>query len=631
MRSTQPYNELIGGIASSLIDALKSTGNGDFNIEDVMKSIDNSKMFGDISSNIALRVAKQKSIDAGKLASDIVSAIKKPKYVEGVSQNNGFLNFSIDRDSYSKSVISSVLQQEPAFSSDVGNGKKVIIEYPSINPAHPMHMGQVRNVLLGDAIANLYANAGYKVEREDYIDDLGLQVAEVMWGLSHLDRIGITFDENKKFDRMIGEVYVAVNKILDDKEVKAEVSSFLVNMEQDGTYESKTAREMAEGFVRAEYETLANMGIYHDVLVWESDIVRKKLLDHALEMMKEKGIATTPKEGDYANCLVIEHSKLEGLSEEFKGLKEGVKVLVRSNGAPNYVAKDIAFHMWKLGLLPNSFAYHKFMEQGESKIPLYSTGSEGTSMDFGGADIAINTIDARQSYEQSIVRLAITMLGGKDYSNSIKHIAYGVVELEGASLSGRKGTWVGYTCDDLIREAEEKAAKLITDRFNLSEDEKAEVANSVAMSAIKYEFLKLSNEKNLVFSWQRALNFEGNSGPYCEYMHARAERILESAGSEVRKGIQKEFNVSQQEFDLIKRISYAGDILEKSVRECKPNIVIEYLTLLSTEFGKFYEAMPILKADNSEQKEARIAITAAFAKLSGELLSAIGAKPVKRM
>ncbi|EQD53539.1 arginyl-tRNA synthetase, partial [mine drainage metagenome] len=133
-----------------------------------------------------------------------------------------------------------------------------------------MHMGQVRNVLLGDAIANLYRNAGYNVEREDYIDDLGLQVAEVMWGLSHLDKIGVTFEDKKKFDSMIGKVYVAVNRILDDKEVKEEIANMLVNMEQGGTYESKTAREMAEEFVKAEYETLAKMGIYHDVLVWES-------------------------------------------------------------------------------------------------------------------------------------------------------------------------------------------------------------------------------------------------------------------------------------------------------------------------------------------------------------------------
>lgn len=631
MHVQQPYKELIDGIVASLLEALKSTGNDGFNENDVRKSIDNSKMFGDISSNIALRIAKIKSVDAGELATGIASAIKKPKYIADVLQKNGFVNFSINRDLYSKAVVEFAVNSDAIFSSKSGNGKKAIIEYPSINPAHPMHMGQVRNVLLGDAIANLYRNAGYNVEREDYIDDLGLQVAEVMWGLSHLDKIGVTFEDKKKFDSMIGKVYVAVNRILDDKEVKEEIANMLVNMEQGGTYESKTAREMAEEFVKAEYETLAKMGIYHDVLVWESDIVRKKLLDHALDMMKEKSIATTPKEGDYANCLIIEHSKLEALSEDFKGLKEGVKVLVRSNGAPNYVAKDIAFHMWKLGLLPNSFSYHKFMEQGDDKKELYSTGNEGASMDFGGADIAINTIDARQSYEQSIVRLVITMLGGKDYSDSIKHVAYGVVELEGVSLSGRKGTWIGYTCDDLIREAEEKAAKLITDRFNLSEGEKAEVANSIAMSAIKYEFLKLSNEKNLVFSWERALNFEGNSGPYCEYMHARAERILESSGSENRKEVHDGYNVSQQEFDLIKRISYAGDILEKSIRECKPNIVIEYLTLLSVEFGKFYEAVPILKAENEEQRSARLAITTAFEKLSGELLRSVGIKPVKRM
>jgi arginyl-tRNA synthetase len=630
MHEYGPYGELIEGIRSSMKDALDRAGYGEFD-EEIAKSIDTSKMFGDISSSVVLRIAKAKSLNAGELAKNIVELISKPKYVAEVSQKNGFVNFTIERNTYSRDVVDFAISEEKIFSSKAWGGKKAIIEYPSINPAHPMHMGQVRNVLLGDGIANLHERAGYKVEREDYIDDLGLQVAEVIWGLSHMEKIGITFDSNKKFDSMIGEVYVAVNKLLEDKNIKDEISQILVNMEQDGTYESKTAREMAESFVKAEYETLAKMGIYHDVLVWESDIVRKKLLDEALDKMQGKGIITEPSEGEYANCIVIEHSKLGDLASDFGGLKEGVKVLVRSNGAPNYVAKDIAFHMWKLGLLPNSFSYHMFMEQGSQKKPLYSTGAEGSQMDFGAADVAINTIDARQSYEQAVVRLAIALLGGSDYSEKIKHIAYGVVELEGISLSGRKGTWVGYTCDDLIREAEEKASRLITDRFELSDAEKAEVASQIAMSAIKYEFLKLSNEKNLVFSWSRALNFEGNSGPYCEYTHARAERILESPGAETNKEMGENYAVSQQEFDLIKRISYARTVLEKAVRECKPNIVIEYMTLLASEFSKFYETTPILKAQEEGDKSARLAITQAFEKLMTELLLSLGMTPVKRM
>ena len=506
MHEHGPYGELIEGIRSSIKAALDSEGYGEFD-EEIARSIDISKMFGDISSSIILRIAKAKSLNAGELAGKIVALIAKPKYVAEISQKNGFVNFAIERSAYSRDVVDFAISEDRIFASNAWKGKKAIIEYPSINPAHPMHMGQVRNVLLGDGIANLYERAGYKVEREDYIDDLGLQVAEVIWGLSHMEKIGVTFDSNKKFDRMIGEVYVAVNKLLEDKSIKDEISQILVSMEQDGTYESKTAREMAESFVKAEYETLAKMGIYHDVLVWESDIVRKKLLDEALDKMQGKGIITKPADGEYANCIVIEHSKLGNLASDFGGLKEGVKVLVRSNGAPNYVAKDIAFHMWKLGLLPNSFVYHMFMEQGALKKLLYSTGADGSQMDFGAGDVAINTIDARQSYEQAVVRLVIALLGGSDYSEKIKHIAYGVVELEGISLSGRKGTWVGYTCDDLVREAEEKASRLITDRFELSNDEKADVASQIAMSAIKYEFLKLSNEKNLVFSWSRALNF----------------------------------------------------------------------------------------------------------------------------
>ncbi len=632
MDEKAPYNALMESIASSLHKAIDGLYNGEFEFSDIEKSVELSRSFGDISSTIALRIAKAKGLDTHAIASGIMESMKKPDYISEITEKNGFINFTIDRDSYSRSAIAYALSSDHIFASDKGTGKKAIIEYPSINPAHPMHMGQVRNVLLGDSIARLYACAGYKVEREDYIDDLGLQVAEVIWGLAHMDKLGIVFDSNRKFDTMIGEIYVAVNKALDNKEIKDEINNVLVSMDQDGTYEAKAAREMAESFVKAEYDTLLEMGIYHDVLVWESDIVRKRLLEKALAKMDEKGIIAKPKDGDYANCIIIEHSKLGELPKEFEGLKEGVKVLVRSNGAPNYVSKDIAFHMWKLGLLEDSFSYGIFMEQGQSGRPLYSTGKEGSKAGFGAADIAINTIDARQSYEQSLVRLVIAMIGGKDYSESIKHVAYGVVDLEGISLSGRKGTWVGYTCDDLIREAKEKASALITDRFNLSEGEKADVIKAVALSAIKYEFLKLSNEKKLVFSWERALNFEGDSGPYCEYMHARAERILESAGNgNKRYDIKNGYSFSSQEFELVKRISYANIILEKAVRECKPNIVVEYLMDLSTSFGKFYEAVPILKAESDDIRESRLAITQAFARLSSELLDALGITAVKRM
>ncbi len=626
-----PYYNIKKTIVEAVSAAVSKLGYEGFAAQDISDSVDLSRNFGDISTSIALRIAKSKSLDANAVSESIAKSAILPSGVKSVYAKNGFVNFEIERNSYSKVVIESVASDKSYFSTNLGAGEKAIIEYPSINPAHPMHMGQVRNVLLGDSIANIFSLSGFNAEREDYIDDLGLQVAEVIWGLTHLEKLGITFDKDKKFDHMIGEVYVEVNKKMKEFGIEAEIKEILVRMEQDGTYEAGMAREMAESFVRAEYETITGMGIYHDVLVWESDIVRGRLLEKSLELMAQKSITSNPKEGEYAGCVVIEHSKLSNMQSGIN-LGEGSKVLVRSNGAPDYVAKDIAFHMWKLGILENSFKYSAFMEQGEDKRVLYSTASEGVEKDFGGAKIAINTIDVRQSYEQNVVRLAIQLIGGNKFADSIKHIAYGVVELESGSLSGRQGTWMGYTCDDLVREATEKALKLITERFSMDESEKKSIAKDIALSAIKYEFLKLSNEKKLVFSWDRALNFEGNSGPYCEYTYARSERILENAGisGSERWGIPENYEVSDEEFQLIKQMSYAKEILEKAARESKPNIIIEYMSSLATSFSKFYEKIPILKAEGT-QRQARLSITYAFNSLMAQLMMSLGIKPIKKM
>ena len=628
----QPYKKLHKSIYGALLNAIRASGY-DVDESALRDSIEPSRNFGDVSTSIAQRIASAKGASAKEVAERIIAALKKPDAVESAEAANGFINFSLDRSKYCSSSIAQLLSSGSIFASEAGASKKAIIEYPSINPAHPMHMGQVRNVLLGEAIANLMGRAGYAVEREDYIDDLGLQVAQVVWGLTHMERLGMKFDPSKKFDHMIGEIYVAVNRMLkDDVSISEEVNNLLLAIEQRGTYESKMAREMAENFVLAEYSTIISMGIYHDVLVWESDIVHEKLLESALKILEEKGITSKPADGKYANCIVIDHSKIAGIPDEFKGMKEGTKVLVRSNGAPNYLAKDIAFHMWKLGLIPDTFKYHKFMDQGAIKKPLYSTGESGVPMEFGRASRAVNTIDARQSYEQAMVKLAIRLVGGASYEESIKHVAYGVVELEDAALSGRKGTWVGYTCDDLLREAKEKAMKLITERFKLGDEEKEGIASDIGMSAIKYEFLKLSNDKTLTFSWQRALNFEGNSGPYCEYMYARSARLLEDAAAKgFSTGAMPEgYSVSDAEFMLVKHITYAQEMLEKAAREYKPNIIVEYVSKLATLFSKFYEEVPVLKAPD-EARGFRLSIVKAFNMLMKEALLALGINPVARM
>ena len=228
-----------------------------------------------------------------------------------------------------------------------------------------------------------------------------------------------------------------------------------------------------------------------------------------------------PTGGKYSGCVIIALAKLKNLPKEFQGLREEAKVLIRSNGAPNYLAKDIAFHMWKFGLLEDAFRYGVFMERQPNGKPLYTTNNSGSAMTFGNAKKSVNVIDYRQSSEQLMIKVIFDAMGRSDAAQGLNHLAYGVVELENGILAGRKGTWVGFTADDLLREATEKAITLISERFKDDKRNRAEIASAVALGAIKFEFLKYSPEKNITFSWKNALNFEGNSGPYCQYMHAR--------------------------------------------------------------------------------------------------------------
>jgi arginyl-tRNA synthetase len=249
-------------------------------------------------------------------------------------------------------------------------------------------------------------------------------------------------------------------------------------------------------------------------------------------------------------------------------------------------------------------------------------------MPFSGADIAVNVIDVRQSHPQMIMRLAVGSIGNKGIMDNIKHVAYGEVELESGGLSGRTGNWIGYSADDILEEAIARSRKLITSRFEYQADERERIAKAVALAAIKFEFLKYGIEKKIVFAWDKALNFEGGSGPYHQYMCARANRILEEASS-IRERVDTS-EINEYEFNLLKRISIAREAVEKACSEGKPNVITDYLNILSSEFAKFYENCPVLKADE-KRRGLRIEITKLFKETSASMLGLLGIEALARM
>ncbi len=609
--------EVISEAAAAIGDAAHACG---YEIDNIESTVSISKQFGDISSSAAMKIAKRVGANAAEVAGKIAAAMKPVRMLKKVSVEGGYINMHLDRKAFAFAVLSKGNEAPQSRG-------RMLIEYMSVNPNKPWHIGHLRNALIGDALANIYEAHGYEVERQDYIDDLGLQMAELLWWLNtnNLEK-----PQDKKYDLWLGEEYVKANKHIEEhkEQAKDEIDEMMGLMSQDGTDESIRLRHIASECVKAQYQTAFDYKIYHNLMVWESDIVREKLLEKSFEVMLSKGIARKEQSGEYAGCVVVDLAGLDAKGE-MKGDKEQVKVLIRSNGAATYLAKDIAYHMWKTGVLENNFCYSLFMERQPNGKPIYTTSREGKRMGFGNAGIVVNVIDARQSQPQSVLRMVFKAIGGKAESSEIRHIAYGEVQLETGSISGRKGTWMnGYTADEVLSEAVRRAEALITSRFEMGAQEKANVARSVALAAIKFEFLKTGLEKTITFSLKRAINFEGDTGPYHQYMHARANRIVLEAGATTDMKIPDD--IEDSEFSLIKMIAQTDEIVAKASNESRPNVITDYLGALSSEFSGFYERCPVLKAPEG-RRGFRIALTRAFRDSSAAMLKLLGIDAPERM
>jgi len=616
------FSEIKAELADALLKAAKSSG---YQAAESSVTVEESRAFGDASSAIALKIAKQTKSNPVDVAKKIASAVKSPEYVTKITIENGFINFHFGKTQFMDLMLNHATLERTL--RPVPKDRRVIVEFIGVNPNKPWHIGHLRNALIGDCLANVYAAAGYTVERMNYIDDLGLQVAETIWWYQ---KNKLVPPQDKKFDTAMGEEYVKANSYIaaHEEEAKKEVAKVLSLMEQDGTYESKFGREIVYQCLAAQCQTAFAFGIYQDIMVWESDIVHEKLLQKSLEILKRSGFARLEAEGDFKGCIVINLKEAGEGAKGLSGLTNMMKVLIKSDGNATYLAKDIAFHMLKFGVLDDNFKYSKFIQKQPNGKPVYTTSPEGQKVKFETAEATVNVIDVRQSHPKTIMRLAFESIGKKEIANNINHVAYGEVELESGGLSGRKGNWIGYSADDILHEAVTRSRKLITSRFNFEAAEREKVAKAVALAAIKFEFLKYGIEKKIVFSWDKALNFEGGSGPYHQYMHARANRILEEGAGIRSKPDTSEIN--DYEFRLVKLLSFAQEMVEKSCQEGKPNVITDYLNELSSEFAKFYENCPVLKAEE-KKIGLRLEITRMFKETSATMLGLLGIEALSRM
>ncbi len=585
------------------------------------KEIDYSVLFpagehADISSSVAFRIAKIVKDNPKNVADKIIESVKPINPIVKMSNLNGYINAQLDEKEYCRMVIDEIEKKKGKYGNlNLGNLKKVVIEFPSVNPNKPWHIGHLRCALLGDSISNVMEHCNYKVERMDYIDDLGLQMAEILLAIGN-KKI------EKKYDLFLGEEYVRINTEIREGHLESKVSDILKKMEETETEENRRVREIAERCVHAQYETAFDYGIYHDSLVFETDVVREGLFNTAMDLLKKEGMASIRTDGNYKGCLVL------GSKETEEG--EG-KVLIRSTGVPTYIGKDIAFHMWKLGILEKKFRFNEFIKQPNGKIA-YSSSQNGREMDFGGSDLAINIIGSAQQLNQKLLSDSFEILGNG--RKSIVHLAYGEVNLKEGSLSGRSGGWMGsganYTADDLLRETTTRIIDVSRKNKKLEEGKINSTSKKVAVGAIRFEYLRIDPLKKVIFEWNRALDLESNSGPYCMYMHARATSIIEKAGyTESLKVDDYKQMTRGYDFELIKLLGNAEEIVRKACVELRPNVIAEYLIDISSAFSRFYENMPVLTGGDAMR--LRLAIVIASKQVINNMLGLLGIETVEKM
>ncbi len=623
-----------------------------------------NRELGDVGTPVAFELARRLRKAPRAIAQEIAGAFGALDGVRSVAAApNGYLNFFLERRAFLLDRLNPDFRGVPPEFAG-----KAIVEHTAINPNKAAHIGHLRNSALGDTLVRVLRFRGVPVEVQNYIDDTGVQVADVVVGFRVLEQK--TLDDIREladapqFDYYCWDLYARVTEWYEDDKARLQSrGETLHDIEHGGNENAEIAAFIADRIVRCHLKTMGRMNVDYDLLTWEGDILRLKFWAQAFDVLKASKAVYLREDGRLAGCWVMpiqedpeaspkaQDPSPKAQSEVAGGLEasgeedpeEREKVIVRSNGVVTYVGKDIAYQFWKLGLLGKDFKYRVFTTRPHG--PLWATCSTGGESDhpmFGGAAYVYNVIDVRQSYLQKLLKQALIGAGHPEGATRSHHFSYEMVALSHATarelgyaapaadseeakrpfveVSGRKG--LGVKADDLLDTLMRSAGAEVGKRNpELSDAERQRIAQMIGVAAVRYFLIKFSRGKVIAFDLEEALSFEGESGPYVQYAVVRANNIFQKL--QQRDGLDEAAllktledipageltgeNGTHEVWSLVLEASRLDEIVEQVVRSLEFSVLAKYAFSLAQAFNAFYHRSPILNEERDDVRRWRAA------------------------
>jgi len=494
------------------------------------------------------------------IAEDITERIEKGKWAAKIDTHGGYVNFYIDGKRLASKTLDSILEMKEEYGYLQKKNKKIIIEHTSANPNGPLHVGRARNPIIGDTLVRIFGAAGYDVASQFYLDDLGKQVAILTWGINNIDPNNITPPKYEKPDHTNVGFYQEANKLMEEDNTVAKEIGEIVKKSEHG--DSKTMALVHKAYklvLEGINESLDRINIHIDKYVPESTFVKDKSVEKVISNLKKTQYCH---EEDGALYLDLESFGIHGRNTNF--------FFLRSDGTSLYATRDIAYHQWK--------AKH--------------------------ADMLINVLGEDHKLEARQVEIALQL---QDEKILPKPVFYAFVSMPGGKMSTRRGRVV--YLDQLIDECVERAYNEVKKRRGneLSEKKMKEISEMIGIGALRYNIIKVQPEKDIVFKWEEALNFEGNSAPFIQYAHARACSILSKKEDSV-KDINALLLKHDSELQLIKKLAKFPLVIDEACKGCRPHIITTYLCDIAAQFNQFYRDCHVLSEENLELRKARLAL-----------------------